>query len=187
MAAVDPSRRAELRDLLRQVHQDFRTTAVHVTHDLDEAAELGDRLAVMHDGRLVQHGPVVDVLHGPVSPLVARLTGNPNQLTGTVVRGRFRCEAGTLAIDAPDGPTRVTIRPEHLHRASDGLVARVADVRFRGSHTAVRLDVAGTFLQWTTTSSPGVDVGDTITVAAASSDVHAFSTTDSDVRVEEHT
>lgn len=175
LAAVDPSRQAELRDLLRHVHTSFETTAVHVTHDLDEAAELGDRIAVVLDGRLVQHNPVKDVFTTPVNPVVAALTGNPNIIHGNVERGRLIVEDGSLDVGGPDGAASVTIRPERLIVGdSGGLTLTVTDVRFRGSHTAVRLQGRNVSLLCITSARVLPDVGDTVRVGADVTDVHRY-------------
>lgn len=174
LAAVDPGRRADLRDLLRRVHMDFETTAVHVTHDLDEAAELGDRLAVVRDGTIVQHAVVTDVFRTPVDPDVAALTGNPNVLIGEVRAGLAHVPGGTLPAAGPDSAAMVTVRPEHLHEHTDGTLAGVVtDVRYRGSHTAVHVDLGGTTVLWTSTSrSP--DVGDHVRLGADHADIHRY-------------
>lgn len=175
LAAVDPSRRAELRELLRHIHEGFETTAVHVTHDLDEAAELGDRIAVVLDGRVVQHTPVKDLFTAPLNPVVAALTGNPNILHGHVERGRLVVAEGALDVGGNDGPATVTIRPEHLRvGVTTGLTFRVTDVRYRGSHTAIRLAGTSTSLLCVTSATTLPDVGDTVVVGADPSDIHRY-------------
>ncbi len=72
LGALDPVTRAELQQELRQVFRSLGTTVVLVTHDLDEAALLGDRVALMHEGRLVQVGPVEELAAHPADPWVAR-------------------------------------------------------------------------------------------------------------------
>lgn len=72
---LDAPLRAELYDVLRQVRSAFGTPMLLVTHDLDECFELGDRMLVVRDGRLVQTGSPRDVASRPANLEVARLLG----------------------------------------------------------------------------------------------------------------
>lgn len=70
-SALDALIRRKLQDELRSLQQRVRKTIVFVTHDLEEAARLGDRLSVMHDGRLVQSGTLEELLAAPADPETA--------------------------------------------------------------------------------------------------------------------
>ena len=70
--ALDPVTRSELRRELRALPALQERTAVLVTHDLDEAFELADRIALLDAGRLVQVGTAADLRERPASPWVAR-------------------------------------------------------------------------------------------------------------------
>ncbi len=72
LGALDPVTRGELQQELRQVFRSLGTTVVLVTHDLDEAALLGDRVALMREGALVQMGPLEELAARPADPWVAR-------------------------------------------------------------------------------------------------------------------
>jgi osmoprotectant transport system ATP-binding protein len=73
--ALDPIIRAKAREDLAAVQKKLGTTVVFVTHDMDEAFELADRIAVMDDGRLVQYAAPAELVTRPASPLVASLVG----------------------------------------------------------------------------------------------------------------
>lgn len=68
--ALDPITRRELQDEFRRLQRQLHTTVVLVTHDLREACRLGDRLALMHDGALLQQGPAAHFLESPADPYV---------------------------------------------------------------------------------------------------------------------
>jgi osmoprotectant transport system ATP-binding protein len=68
--ALDPVTRRELQDEFRRLQRRLHTTVVLVTHDLREACRLGDRLALMHEGRLVQQGPPSAFLDSPADVYV---------------------------------------------------------------------------------------------------------------------
>lgn len=69
---IDPSLRGELRELLRRVHRETDATIVFVTHDLQEAFALADRIAVMKDGRLEELGTPRALRRAPQSELLRR-------------------------------------------------------------------------------------------------------------------
>jgi len=74
--AVDPVTRARLQDEFLRLQRTLRRTVVLVTHDIDEALRLGDRLAVLATGgRLEQYGTPADVLARPATPFVADFVG----------------------------------------------------------------------------------------------------------------
>ena len=72
-SALDASMRRKLQDELRALQARLHTTVVFVTHDLDEAARLGDQLVVLIDGRIVQVGTPADVVRKPATADVADL------------------------------------------------------------------------------------------------------------------
>jgi osmoprotectant transport system ATP-binding protein len=72
LGALDPVTRGELQHELSRVFRALETTVVLVTHDLDEAAMLGDRVALLREGTLVQVGPLEELAARPADPWVAR-------------------------------------------------------------------------------------------------------------------
>ena len=115
LSALDPEAREELQAELRRVHERFAMTTIHVTHSLDEALAVARRCVVLIDGRIVQDGPIDDVVARPASAAVARLTGARNVLPAT-------------ARPAPGGGCEVTL--------TDGLALR-AQAEAQGAVTVV--------------------------------------------------
>jgi len=77
--ALDPIIRGQAQDDLRGIQRRFGTTVVLVTHDMDEAFRLGDRVAVMTQGRLLQYDRPAMLLTHPADPFVSRLTGTSDR------------------------------------------------------------------------------------------------------------
>src|SRR5690606_32781734 len=73
--ALDPIIRSKARDDLFAIQQKFGTTIILVTHDMDEAIQLADAIAVMNEGRLLQYGPPENILLNPANAFVADLVG----------------------------------------------------------------------------------------------------------------
>jgi glycine betaine/proline transport system ATP-binding protein len=71
-SALDPLIRADMQDLLVDLQKRLGRTIVFVTHDLAEATRLGDTIAIMNDGEIVQVGPPADILKHPADDYVAR-------------------------------------------------------------------------------------------------------------------
>ena len=84
--ALDARVRAELRDWLRRLHDETRTTTVIVTHDQHEAMEVADQVAVMSEGRIEQVGSPRDVYERPANEFVMTFVGQAHRLGDTFVR-----------------------------------------------------------------------------------------------------
>ncbi len=118
LSNLDAQLRTQLRSELRRIHQLRPTTSIYVTHDQVEAMTLGDRVAVMNQGKLLQLGTPQDIYRSPANVFVASFIGSPpmNLLRGNAADGRVR--AGSVAADVdgvPPGPLVVGIRPEAFH------------------------------------------------------------------------
>jgi molybdate transport system ATP-binding protein len=160
-SSVDRTTRKRLYVELKRLHAELRATVLLVTHDLDEAALLASHLCLMQRGRIVQHGPVRDVMTRPASLAAARLLDLPNLFDGTVVRegDRSRLRWGPHAFElgmretAPEGSVHWTILPTKvlLHRADrpsrgeaeNPLRGRVADLVTLGDDVSVRIEPEG--------------------------------------------
>lgn len=108
--ALDPIIRAKAQDDLLDIRRRFGTTIVLVTHDMDEAFRLGDHVAVMSGGRVLQYGPPAELLTRPADPLVSRMTG----LTDRAMRLLSLSTAGEAAlpgtVDGPEVAASATLR-----------------------------------------------------------------------------
>jgi osmoprotectant transport system ATP-binding protein len=78
--AVDPIVRDRLQNEFLRIQRDQGTTVLFVTHDIDEAIKLGDRVAVMRGGKLVQYAPPGELLAHPVNDFVAQFVGSDRGL-----------------------------------------------------------------------------------------------------------
>jgi len=75
-SALDPLIRREMQDELLRLQAELRRTIVFITHDLDEALRLGDRIAIMNDGAIEQVGHPKDILQHPANAYVARFVAD---------------------------------------------------------------------------------------------------------------
>jgi iron(III) transport system ATP-binding protein len=142
-SGLDGALRAEVRERVVAGLREADTAILIVTHDPEEAMLLGDRLALMHKGRIVQVGTPEHCYTYPASLAAACLLGRINDLPATVRGGRAECLLGDLpASGKADGPGRVLVRPEQLVLAPGGKGTIVA-VRFGGSYREVEAEIGG--------------------------------------------
>ncbi|NCC77797.1 MAG: ABC transporter ATP-binding protein [Clostridia bacterium] len=78
--ALDPITRAKLQDEFLNIQAKIKKTIVFVTHDIDEALKMGDRIAVLKSGRVIQYGTPMEILARPADPFVSELIGGRNSL-----------------------------------------------------------------------------------------------------------
>jgi iron(III) transport system ATP-binding protein len=116
-----------------------------VTHDPEEAMLLGERLALMHGGRIVQAGSPEQCYARPASVEAACLLGRINILPASVSNGVADTVIGQVpAGGLADGPAKLLIRPEQLVIMEGGAEAEVTQVRFGGSFREVEVMLTGT-------------------------------------------
>jgi putative spermidine/putrescine transport system ATP-binding protein len=99
LSNLDAHIRVELRHEIRAVQQRLGITALHVTHDREEAMVIADRVVVLRDGKIAQEGTPHEVYHRPQTPFVANFMGADN-----VVRVVGSGTAASLTLRAGDGP-----------------------------------------------------------------------------------
>ncbi len=131
LSALDGPARDELRDVLRALSAEAGLSVLHVTHDLDEAASLGQVCAVLGNGRLLQVGAPQEILSRPASVEVARITGAGNVLTveRTADPLVVRLEGGAmarLAAPCPDGARHAVIRALDITAEAEPAAPRAA-------------------------------------------------------------
>jgi ABC-type Fe3+/spermidine/putrescine transport system ATPase subunit len=122
LGALDQRTAKSLRLELRRVHRELKLTTVHITHDLMEALEMADRVAVVREGRVEQVAPPEDMLFSPQSEGVADFIGAPNILDCDYCRdlgqGIIEVGCGALKLTVPHegSPVRkVAILPRHIY------------------------------------------------------------------------
>jgi osmoprotectant transport system ATP-binding protein len=103
--AIDPITRDRLQNELLRLHGEVRKTIVFVTHDIDEAIRLGDRIAIMREGgTLAQYDTPDAILAGPADDFVARFVGVDRGLKRLALRTLADVELERLNGRSPSGP-----------------------------------------------------------------------------------
>jgi molybdopterin-binding protein len=191
LSALDPETRENLQCEMARLHRGLGTTTIHVTHDFEEAVALGDRIAVIHEGRIAQVGLPEDIFRRPASEFVARFVGVRN-----VFRGEVRHQENghqILALDGLEiavladrsGTVHASLRPEDIvlskepfrSSARNVLKGAITDIVDRGTLIYVTVDVPPSFICAITRTSleeMAVKESAEIHIAFKASAVHIF-------------
>ena len=137
-SALDPLIRTRLQDELLDLQASLKRTIIFVSHDLDEAFKLGDRIAIMEGGRIVQCGTPRDIFTSPADAYVADFVTHMNPLGVLTARD--------VMVAPGPGPFTVTVPPEELIRSimhevtrSDSAISVVDDGQVIGQITRDRV------------------------------------------------
>lgn len=125
LSALDAALRIELRSQIRELQHEHGITALHVTHDQEEALSMADKVALMHKGRIIQCASPHELYDHPQNRLVAAFVGHANLWDATVITaGRVRVPFGELNCNTGSTPPGtsvcVLVRPEHVAIDSEG-------------------------------------------------------------------
>lgn len=160
LSNLDALLRLQMRAELKRLHQEIKATTIYVTHDQVEALSLGDRIAVMQNGRIVQCGAPMNIYDYPANKFVGGFIGTPpmNFLPGVVrvidskpvaVVGESQIAPSAALVPALSAknsqPILLGIRPENLALAltqqANTIRARVLVVEPLGSHKLLTMQV----------------------------------------------
>jgi ABC-type Fe3+/spermidine/putrescine transport system ATPase subunit len=191
LSAVDAETKEDYETELRDLHNRLGLTTIHVTHNFEEAIALGDRIAVIMAGQILQVGTPEEVFRQPQSEVVARFLMTRNIFKGEVSEGTngqgvFMVEGTKVAVGTRRrGDLRASIRPEDIlisreplnmpaANSLQGTVTRIVD---RGSVIYVRVRVPPEFVCLTLRRSfkeIGLSEGERAFVTFEASDVNVF-------------
>lgn len=102
-SALDPLIKSDMQDELLQIQEKVKKTIVFITHDLDEAIKLGDRIAIMKDGVIEQIGTAEDIITEPASEYVEAFVEKVDRKT-IITAGKLMFVKPTLILYGKDGP-----------------------------------------------------------------------------------
>lgn len=168
LSNLDALLRLHMRAELKRIQRELKATTVYVTHDQVEALSLGDRVAVMKDGEIIQCDTPARIYDAPANRFVGSFIGSPpmNFLDGTLraVNGQFVVESHGARIPLPrareikglaaDGNVLVGIRPEHIDvvaaPAAEAIPARVVVLEPIGAQQLLTVRVGEETMKVTT-------------------------------------
>jgi ABC-type Fe3+/spermidine/putrescine transport system ATPase subunit len=146
LGSLDRNLREHLTGELRSILHTMKQTALYVTHDLEEAFTLADRIVLMNAGQVEQIGTPQELYRQPATPFAAHFLGLTNLLEGQVSAEKVSTPLGHFpAPGQPDGRVSVLLRPDaaNLRDGPACVRGKVVEQRFLGSHVQVILEVNG--------------------------------------------
>ena len=133
---------------IRTILQQEQISALLVTHDQMEAFAIADKVAVMDDGRILQHDTAYHIYHQPNSRFVANFVGEGDFLSGIVLNEHsVQSALGVLHSSAPhkfaiNQEVDILVRPDDLlHNDESSFTGVIVSKRFRGSHFLYRVEL----------------------------------------------
>jgi iron(III) transport system ATP-binding protein len=188
LSNLDAKMRDRLRFELKELHDRLGITALYVTHDLSEALALGDRVAVMNEGRIVQLGTPREVYAHPNSAFVADFLGIANVFPGEVTEvsgGESTvCLESGVAVRTAEGasgdqvlvclpPERLTVRRRSTTGLANEWKCEVVTANFLGAQTRYKLQSEAGLVLDAVQFGPddGLDRGDTAYLSVDPRDV----------------
>ncbi|MCX7930447.1 MAG: ABC transporter ATP-binding protein [Chlorobi bacterium] len=179
LSNLDTNLRAEMRMELAALQRQVGITTLYVTHDHTEAMTMGDRLAILRGGELVQVGTPQQLYSDPEDLFVASFLGMPaiNTIDGvlqhTGVQIVVACDGFAIGLEGLlekhwlGQAVTVAVRPEHIHRVPEGdadMHGIVEMVEFVGHEQLVRVRIGGTLLTMRLSTADAVRVGEVVGV-----------------------
>jgi len=158
LGALDLQTSKNLRLELRRVHRELGIITIHITHDLMEAVEMADRVAILQDGRIEQVAEPERVLFYPEGETVSDFIGGPNILDCDSCRmtadGVVEVDCGGLKLIVPhetESIHKVAILPRHIYvsesrppgRGVNGFTGTIADIKYARNTVRLRIEVEG--------------------------------------------
>jgi iron(III) transport system ATP-binding protein len=176
LSNLDARLRDQMRIELKKITNSVGVTTLYVTHDQAEALSLGDRVCVMHAGKILQVGPAQEVYARPANLFVAEFVGEMNFIKARIVGpgeaesilGRHRCAMPAGCQSGSD--VTVAIRPEQLSLCRDALMnnaaikGKITTINYVGDATLFEVEVNGVALRVKQSGAPGLAVGDLATI-----------------------
>ncbi|WP_370643057.1 ABC transporter ATP-binding protein [Sporosarcina sp. ACRSM] len=183
LSNLDAKLRAHMRSEIRRIQRTLGITMIYVTHDQVEAMTMGDRIMILHEGKIQQVGKPIDIYNNPANPFVATFIGSPpmnlaqamvdKKASELIVGDVWRLPIPADEIDAlPEAPLIAGIRPEHLRpatketREGDKLIVEVTNVEVLGNETVFSFQLGADEWQAKWSGQWQIDLGDSIPLLA---------------------
>lgn len=190
LSALDPRSKEVFQQELKIIHQETKTTTIHITHDFNEAFLLADRIGIMQQGKLMEVGNAEEIFKRPKSSFVAEFLGMENIYHGEVVddKSGSNIVIGRVKINGLTnlkGKVNVAIRPEDIIITKDNfpssarntLHGKIKRIIPQGVMVKLNLDVGmplSVVLTKKSMDKLGLELGDEATAIFKSTAVHIF-------------
>ena len=174
-SSLDTTLRVEVRAEVAALLRDLAVTCVFVTHDQDEAFVLGDEVAVMRDGAVIQQAAPAVLYERPADRWLAGFVGEADTVPGRAEGDTAHTALGPMRLRSPAvGTVDVLVRPEEL-ALTEGTSGTVDHIEFFGHDTLYYIRGAGgDVLRCRTTGAPRFGIGATVDLCHSGVSTVAF-------------
>jgi len=176
LSNLDAKLRQEMRQEIRSLQQRLKMTMIYVTHDQVEAMTIADKIILMKDGRIEQHGTPEDLYNKPATTFTGSFIGNPpmNILTPDILIG-----GDFPTFSAPEAGTTITyllgIRPENIEISCDsGIESLVMAIEYLGADTLIVCQSGKQSITLTVKGKTDVLAGDRLKLTWKPEHIHLF-------------
>ena len=167
-ANVDATLRRKLREEARHSLKACGSPTIIVTHDAEEALEMGDKLAIIVDGRIIQQGSPEEIWQAPASSFVAELFGDTQAIEGRIKNKDIHTAFGSFKAPEPfvaaNGAVNIVTRPNCIELRKAASDVRVKDIRFLGDQLLILVESHGQTLRVSTAVTSTLCINDSVTV-----------------------
>ena len=191
LSALDRVTREDLMKLLKDLHAKFDTTFIHVSHNLEEALMLADRIALMRNGRISQVGTSTEVFRKPADKFVADFVGVENIIKGVATKTKEKLtfvNTGNItlcSVEQNEGNVHVTIRPEDIILSNKRITTsarnvfegKIKEISDRGALIKLNVDIGEPLVVFLTRQSfldMELNVGKSVWAEFKATAVHLF-------------
>ena len=181
LSNLDAKLRAHMRTEIRRIQRKLGITMIYVTHDQVEAMTMGDRIMILHEGKIQQVGKPIDIYNNPANPFVATFIGSPpmnlayadvdKKASAIIIGDNLRLPVPSEeVIGIPDDQLIAGIRPEHLRPAlkdtpeEEKLYVVVTNVEVLGNETVLSFNLGTNEWMAKWSGQWHIDIGDSIPI-----------------------
>lgn len=192
LSNLDAKLRVQMREEIKRLHKQVRTTSVYVTHDQIEAMTLADRIVIMKGGRIQQIGTPTELYQNPANEFVAGFIGSPSM---NLIQAELKTQDGKRVVtlengtelvsdrvkdDIADGPVTIGLRPENLRLINDGTENNVLSgvvnlIEPTGAQNHLKVSLGEHSLTVVDTELVSLQMNDTVQIQIAPENLHVFS------------
>lgn len=164
---IDTELKEDLRASMAAYLKNRGMTVILVSHDVNDALDIADRIGWMRDGKLMQFGTAQELFKNPATPKIAGLFGAYTLLHHNTFVKLFGSDSGQVHTMDYEGESHVVLRPTDLSISVSSGNGKVVKTRFAGTYTVLDVEVEGVVIHGQTTEK--VQAGDSVSVTLSRS------------------
>ncbi|GFR35734.1 ABC transporter ATP-binding protein [Thermobrachium celere] len=168
LSKLDKNLRRNMQEFIKELQKKLNITTIMVTHDLEEAFIVADKIALLIDGEIKQYDTPANIYEKPVSKEVAEFFGCSNYIYGKVENGKFISDVGVFDVNVSNCQyVTYMFRPEQIilgEKQKNSLKARIIKRQYLGDRVNYIIDINGNKLVCSS-NNKNLNIGDTVYIS----------------------